>query len=298
MKSDRLTKYFKGFIDSVQTLFGRSSDTGFSNPRRYRLDFIAENTFNRVWTIRFGRAKVFIAAATFIAAIAALMFVILFYTPVKSLLPSTLDDDLRSRYIDMALQIDSLENKAKINNRYIDNIVRVLSDDAHPDSVTKTSGAVIISGSQVDSLLQASEAERQFVKQYEEADRYNLSVLTPIAAEVMAFYSPVDGASDEPTLVGQDTKLRFVEPGMLAISSTYRGTVILSYADGDDKSTVVVQHPNDFVSIYRGLNDCFVKIGDKLLAGQRIGHSGKNEAFEFELWHSGAATNPGDYISF
>ncbi len=44
----------------------------YSNPRRYRLDFISENTFNRVWTIRFTRVRVILFSAVVLASVAAL----------------------------------------------------------------------------------------------------------------------------------------------------------------------------------------------------------------------------------
>lgn len=299
MKPDRLSKYLKGWSDSISTLFGRRTRTEFSNPRRYRLDFIAENTFNRVWTLRFNRTRVFLFTATIIAAIGALMFVVLFFTPVRKLLPGRLEGDLRSRYVDMALRLDSLEQRNRANDRYMTNLHIILSGD----STVRTGQTVVrqsaeLSSSQTDSMLQASDAERRFVQQYEASERFNLSVLTPIAAEGMAFYSPVDGAVDDPVLSRDNTLVEFAEKGLLAISSAYRGTVIGVYTDTDGQNTVVIQHPNDFISIYHGLTDCFTRAGSKVRAGERIGHSGKDRIFGFELWHNGSAVNPTEYIGF
>ena len=81
------------------------SRSDYSNPRRYRLDFISENTFNRVWTIRFTRIRVILFTALVLASVAALFFVILFYTPVRGFLPGQLKGDLRSNYVSMALRL-------------------------------------------------------------------------------------------------------------------------------------------------------------------------------------------------
>lgn len=298
MKSDRLSKYLKGWTDSISALFGRRTRTEFSNPRRYRLDFIAENTFNRVWTLRFNRAKVFIFAATIIAAIAALMFVVIFFTPVRKLLPGQLEGDLRSRYVDMALRLDSLEQLNRANDRYVNNLRSVLTGSSPAVAPAPERHISELTAAQTDSMLQASDAERRFVEQYEASERFNLSVLTPIAAEGMAFYSPVDGAVDEPALSRDNTLVEFAEKGLLAISSAYRGTVIGVYPEDGGLSTVVIQHPNDFISIYHGLAECFTRTGSKVRSGERIGHSGKDRIFGFELWHNGSAVNPTEYIGF
>ena len=239
MNSDRLSKYLKGWTDSISMLFGRRTQTEFSNPRRYRLDFIAENTFNRVWTIRFSRARVSIFAATIIASIGALMFVILFFSPVRKLLPGRLEGDLRSRYVDMALKLDSLEQRNLANDRYLLNLKAMLTDEsANLDETNDRSRPLTeFTSAQTDSMLQSSDAERRFVQQYEAAERFNLSVLTPIAAESMAFYSPVDGAVDDAALSHDDTMVEFAEPGLLAISATYRGTVIGMYPEEDGRHT-------------------------------------------------------------
>lgn len=300
MKPDRLSKYLKGWTDSISALFGRRTRTEFSNPRRYRLDFIAENTFNRVWTIRFSRARVFLFTATIIAAIGALMFVVFFFTPVRKLLPGRLEGDLRLKYVGMALRLDSLEQRNRANDLYLTNLHSIFTEDTTDRIPDRPSArqSTELSASQTDSMLQASAAERRFVQQYEASERFNLSVLTPIAAEGMAFYSPIDGAVEDPVLIRDNTLVEFAEKGLMAISSAYRGTVIGVYPEADGRSTVVIQHPNDFISIYHGLADCFTRTDSKVRAGERIGHSGKGRIFGFELWHNGSAVNPTEYISF
>jgi murein DD-endopeptidase MepM/ murein hydrolase activator NlpD len=61
----------------------------------------------------------------------------------------------------------------------------------------------------------------------------------------------------------------------------------------------VIQHPNEFISIYSGLSEIFVSNGDKINTGTRIGiaEAGKFE-LKFELWHNGTALDPRQYINF
>ena len=132
--------------------------------RHYRLDFIAENTFNRVWSLRMSRPRVFLDAGACIAAVAALIFVLLAYTPLRQLMPGALHGDLRTRYIETALRVDSLENKVRINRAYIDNIATIMRGD-DTDTLAYSDGmAAIELPSDADSLLAAGEAERDFVR--------------------------------------------------------------------------------------------------------------------------------------
>lgn len=267
----------------------------YPNPRRYRLDFISENTFNRVWTIRFTRLRVILFSALVLAAVAALFFVVLFYTPIRGFLPGQLKGDLRSDYVTMALRLDSLSQRVKVNDAYVSNIKSVMLGEIDPEQAKRELSAP---GTLDDTIIGTSEAERLFVRQFEEAERFNLSVLSPIAAEAMVFYSPVaSGVQSE--VESEATIARVSSKTTLPVSSIYRGSVVSIVGSGDGRGTVVIiQHPNDFLSIYSGLDDVFVKSGDKVVAGQRIGHTAAGDVMCFELWHGGIALAPADYIGF
>ncbi len=263
----------------------------YRNPKRYRLDFIKENTFNRIWTVRMTRGKVWLATTTFIASVCALILVIVLFPPVRQLLPGKMERDIRARYLETALRLDSLEQVTRARNAYLENITAILTDKIDANEAVTDPGSAYN-----DSLLAASDAERRFVRQYESEERFNLSVLAPIAAEGMIFYSPA-GAS---ATVGDDG-----DPQTMTISSgkttpaqaVYRGTVISVITDMDGLSTVTVQHPNEFVSIYSGLREVFISSGDKVAAGQRLGHTPPDRPLVYRLWHSGSSLDPEDYIS-
>lgn len=261
---------------------------GYKNPARYRLDFIKENTFNRVWSLHMTRARVIIVSAAIIAAGAALLWCIVAYTPVRQLLPGTLKGDLRADYIASAMKLDSLEQAAARNSAYINNISAIMQGEfTEPDTTVTPTLAV------ADSLLAAGEAERQFVRDYESQERFNLSVLAPIAAEGMIFTAPI--GSTTPYELTPAKSLRITPTGTAPMASIYRGTVIGVVTGSDGLSTVTIQHPNDFVSVYTGLSDVFTLRGNRVEAGQRIGHA--HAGATFELWHNGSILSPDLYIN-
>lgn len=235
------------------------------------------------------RARVFAVTAAIIAGGAALLWVIIAYTPVRQLLPGALKGDLRADYIAAAVKLDSLEQAASLNAAYIANIAAIINGDiAAADSTVAQMVAI------EDSLLAAGEAERQFVRSYEAQERFNLSVLSPIAAEGMIFSSPVGSTATTAPLPAKGIEVS--GPKGAAMSAIYRGTVVAVVASPNGTSAVMVQHPNDFVSVYSGLGEVFAERGARVEAGQRLGHVGQRPA-TFELWHSGSPLNPEDYIN-
>lgn len=265
-----------------------------SRSRRYRLDFVAENTDKRIWSVRMGRAKVWIAATAAIAALIALIFVIVAYTPVRQLLPGALSGDLRSRYQTSAVRADSLAEQARINQQYLSNIERILRGedaDTLPDisipSATPNVG---------DTLPLAGEAERAFVRAFDEENRFNLSVLAPLAAEGMVFNPPV--AVSAQTTPAQGGGVSINPRRAVPVSAVYRGTVTGVYFSPEGTSTIAIQHPNDFVSVYSGVGDVFVERGQRVEPGQRIAHTSTRNPMVFELWHRGTGLDPREYMAF
>lgn len=266
----------------------------YKNPSQFRLDFIKENTFNRVWSLRMTRTKVWVVTSAVVAAFIALIYVILAFTPMRNLLPGTLRGDLRSQYIDTALKLDSLEYALRINEAYLTNIVDIMTDNLPTDSARNLAAEKLMTS---DSILAASDAERLFVQNYREEERFNLSVLAPLAAEGMIFTTPVATVATM-TPEADGAGISISTGRALPVTSVYRGTVIAVDALPSGLYNIVVQHPNDFTSVYGGLGETFVAKGKKVIAGQAVGQSSGKGNFTFDLWHNGTALDPREYIPF
>lgn len=215
--------------------------------------------------MRMSRAKASLLAIIAAASLIALVLVIAQIWRRQSVAR-------RADYIDTAIRVDSLAAHVSQNDAYASNIMAVLQSKASPVAATDTLRQPTPPDMPL-SVLDASEAERTFVQQIEAEERFNISVLTPIAAEGMIFMPPTAAGG--------------------WCDAIYRGTVTtICFTAG--LATIVVQHPNDFLSIYRNLSEVLTCEGAKVSAGQRLGR-GDNAAFE--LWHNGAKLNYDDYIS-
>lgn len=275
--------------DDIKKAVERHDRSGYRNPARFRLDFIKENTFNRLWSVHMTRARVIVVTTAVSLAFAALVWVVIAYTPLRHFVPGTLQGDLRARYLETALRLDSLEQASRTNDAYLGSVLAIMKGEV--DTIAPAFEAAGIP--QADSLAHAGDAERRFVSRYRDEERFNLSVLAPIAAEGMIFATPVPStATVEPLAAGG---VSISQPGTLPVAAVYRGTVTGVFYDADGGAVVTVQHPNDFVSTYSGLSDVFVNKGVKVSASQRIGHASSSPLI-FELWHNGALLDPEDYV--
>jgi len=233
------------------------------------------------------------------AATGLFWFLIYVYTPLRGVLPVGMSYDLRKDYDEMSLRLDSLIEAQRITDAYASNIERVLQLTDLADTVAVAdAGEAVPKVLPLDSLIEASAAERSFVSRFEQAERYNLSVLSPIVADGMTFFPPVSGLAVEDRVSEAGIPSVVARPGnTLPVSAVYRGTVVNSYYTTGRGLTLVVQHPNDFVSIYAGLAEAFVTRGGKVNAGTRIGLAdGKKYPFSFELWHNGSPLPVRDYV--
>lgn len=268
------------FVSSVLPRVGSRRRTArpLKTRRRWRVEIINENTLSRVWSMRLSEFKAWIAGGALIAAIGSLIAVILIFTPIRSLLSGELPGDLRDRYTELALKLDSVSERARISEAYSANIVAILTDSVSEDDVRRQAETSVAT---TDSFITASEREKQFVQQFESRERFNLSVLSPIAAEGMIFEAPT----------ATDT-------GTGNVGAIYRGTVIALDYGSNGLGVIAIQHPNDFISVYSNLSDTYVEKGAKILAGQRIGTSTTDAPLLFELWHSGTLLDTPQYIKY
>ncbi len=243
--------------------------------RRFRVDIVNENSLRRIAGVRLTGLQAILAAVCVVAAVTSLIAVIFMFTPAGYLLPGSLRPAERGDYTALALRVDSLSREAAMQSAYTANIRAIFTDSV----ATVAPGELSAEPLPADSLLEASDAERDFVRRFEQEQRFNLSVLSPIAAEGMIFEAP----SPSPTLVGP-------------VTAIYRGTVVAAITSSDGMTTLTVQHPNEFISTYGNLHEVYTRPGQKVSAGQRIGHTAT--PLSFELWHSGARLDPQQYIAF
>lgn len=277
----------------------RRGGAGDYRPRaRYRLSLDRTSTLTRLASVTGSKTRMILLAALVFILCGGVWLSLFIYTPARYLLPARFTPELSDRYADMSVRLDSVAEATRLYEAYADNIRAILSDSLPPSQASQARSIPDIQDIPLDQLMTSSDAERQFVAAYDDAERYNLSVLSPIAAEGMTFYAPVAGVDAQP-VAADIPGMAIAAAKATPVSAVYRGTVVSCHFIPGRGTTVVIQHPNDFVSLYSGLAQSFVARGAKVRAGERLGiANGQLYPLTFELWHNGSALPPEDYISF
>ena len=158
-----------------------------------------------------------------------------------------------------------------------------------------------------DYEIPQTKEEKKFVKDFEEAEKYNLAVLdpNPVPTDGVFFYKPVDGVVSS----HYNANIRHYGVDLVAapkesVLATLDGTVVFAGFDPNSGNVIQVQHRNGFLSIYKHNELLLKEVGDRVVAGEAIalvGNTGKLSTgphLHFELWYKGGPVNPEEYIAF
>ncbi|MDR0748328.1 MAG: M23 family metallopeptidase [Tannerellaceae bacterium] len=271
---------------------------------KYKLSFFNEGTLEEVWSFRMSRLTAVYVFAVFALILITITSLIIITTPIRNYLPGYLDVEVRKEIMQTALRADSLERILDIHSLYLENVAGLLTGTMPLDSIRE-----------IDSLAHAhanyeiprSRKEEEFVRTFEEEEKYNLTTLNPnhTPTDAVFFYKPVNGivsAHYEADIrhYGVDVVAAPKESVLAALD----GTVIFTGFDPQYGNVIQLQHKNGFVSIYKHNELLLKKMGDPVTAGEAIALVGNTGSLStgphlhFELWQKGSPVNPEDYIVF
>ena len=271
----------------------------------FRLSLIDDETHKPILVTRFSRTNFLVAAISAVVIFCLVIYIIIAYTPVRTLIPGYPDARAKRAAIQNAIRVDSLETLVSRWELYSENMRRIL-DGEEPvrlDSLIMKmaeEGRTGLSEKQIrkqDSILRMNVTqEEQF--QLSLAEGRNLHI------EGMHFFCPLKGVISQ----GYDPSIHpFVDitaPANSMVYATLDGTVISSGWTDDAGYTIQIQHINDIISIYKHNPKLLKKVGDKVTAGEPIAIVGNTGALttgdhlHFELWYKGEAVDPTKYINF
>ena len=271
---------------------------------KYKLSFFNENTLEEVWSFRLSQLSAFAVLALFAFLLIAVTSFIIIKTPIRNYLPGYLDVEVREEIVENALRADSLERMIRIHALYLDNVTGILSGTISLDSIQEIDSLARIN---FEYEIPRGQKEAEFVKEFEEEEKYNLAVFNPnpLPTDGVFFYKPVNGIISS----HYDAKIRHYGVDLVAspkesVLATLDGTVIYAGFDPNYGNIIQVQHKNGFLSIYKHNEMLLKEVGDQVIAGEAIalvGNTGKLSTgphLHFELWYKGSPVNPEEYIVF
>ena len=158
-----------------------------------------------------------------------------------------------------------------------------------------------------EELVERTQVEDDFRKQYEETERYNLTTIdnAPVMSGLI-FFRPTRGmVSSDFDANKQHYGIDIAANPNESVLATLDGTVILATYTADTGYVIQVQHAQNLVSVYKHCGSLLKKVGDTVKAGEAIALVGKTGEkttggphLHFELWNKGRALDPSKYIVF
>lgn len=267
-------------------------------PRKYRITIEDESHLETVARARLRPATIFLLIVTVFLFSIFLSGLIIYLTPLRTLLPGYLKESERSATEESILRLDSLQQAYATNQAFIDNFLRVTDVSRTPND---SSAMAMARSSESGELSEASQREREFVSTMEERERFNISVLAPLAAEGLLF-SPVssDGVFTSDSRTEEEGVV--ILPQEEGIQAAADGSVIAVYYSLADRGYVsVLQHARGFITAYSHVGTPLAGVGDIVYAGQIIAMAPPPDAkgirkFSVRIWHNGLPIIPYQYV--
>jgi murein DD-endopeptidase MepM/ murein hydrolase activator NlpD len=183
------------------------------------------------------------------------------------------------------------------------NIQDIISGNIKVDSVYSIDS---LTEARTEELMERTQAEEEFRKQYEETERYNLTTIDNAQAVTgLIFFRPTRGmVSSEFDANQKHFGIDIAASPNESVLATLDGTVILATYTADTGYVIQVQHSQNLVSVYKHCGSLLKKVGDSVKAGEAIalvGNTGEKTTgphLHFEIWNRGRALDPSKYIVF
>lgn len=266
---------------------------------KYRIRIEDESRLENLVDITMSPWWLAAAAAAVVVILIIIAGGIVMTTPLRTLLPGYMKQSERSATEDNILRLDSILGVYEQNQTYLDNILKTFDISRVPsDSSAMTANLRELSP---DSLLPPSPLERKFVNAMEERERFNISVLAPLAADGMMF-SPLSDNGIFSANSRTEKKGKVIMTSDEAVKSVADGSILAAYySPGEGGYVIIIQHAKGFVTRLARLGSPMVAAGDNVLAGQILSLGPRPDAkgrrhVEVMMWHNGMPVIPYDYI--
>ena len=216
--------------------------------------------------------------------------------------PRYVEKKANEELIKLSNSIDSLIVESKVKDKYIENIMIILSGGENQSLEDESDENKLelkdLSNdfSAIDSFFrQEFESNLTFSEIIRSSDTdQNLLLMSPVSSGVIL--STYDPSNEH---FGIDFVCKKEEP----IKSVFEGTVLMASWTKDSGYVISIVHPNNLISVYKHNSKVFVEPGQIMKTGEVIsiigdtGELSSGPHLHFELWLNGKSVNPSEFIS-
>ena len=270
---------------------------------KYRVVIMNESTLEEVNTFRLNRLNVFVYSSLFAILMITLTTLVIIYSPLRQYILGFSEADQRKQIVDLTFHADSLQQRIASNDAYFLSLQKVLTGDIEPDKINKDSVLNAVQQVPAEVDLQASEEEMKLRSEVANEERYNVFDVAT-ANTRKAFFPPIQGMiSNEFKADKRHYGIDLTAAEGTPVKAIGEGTVIFSEWSAQTGFVLIIEHPHNFVSVYKHNASITKRQGDKVRAGEviaQVGNTGELSTgvhLHFELWHEGYPVDPLNYMN-
>lgn len=270
----------------------------------YRLTVVNEDEQRRVFRMRISHF-IMTLFILIVAGLGAWGGIAVFTSLPKQKGTSLEDYRIRQTIVNDALRIDSLEQVFELQNQYITNLQDIIAGTVKLDTVYSVDSLARV---RTELLMERTELEESFLRQYEEAERYNITSQSQPVTDVssMTIFRPTAGlVTKSYDALDQHLGVDIAASPNQSVVSVLDGTVLMSTYTSDMGYTICIVHPGELISVYKHCESSLKKTGDRVRQGDVVALVGRGtdralqgSHLHFELWYQGQPLDPEKYILF
>lgn len=283
---------------------------------KHRFVIMDSDTYEEKFSFKLSGINLFLVVGISAVLLILLTSILIVFTPLREYIPGYTQHDIVVQSYENALKVDSLENVIQQQMVQITAIKAIISGEEiteiKPGNITLPASIpenIPYTRSKEDSILRTEIENRD---KYQIIEKPSQSQVIPMEIgrkrdylKSYLFINPVRGE----VVNGFDLKslhfgIDIAGKENEAVKSIYDGTVLFSDWTVGTGNVIIIQHPNNIISVYKHNASLLKKTGDIVRVGEPIafiGNSGEytsGQHLHFELWYNGSPVNPLDYIVF
>ncbi|TYQ00023.1 peptidase M23-like protein [Tenacibaculum adriaticum] len=270
---------------------------------KYRLVILNEDTFQERFSFKLSRLNVFVFGGVFSVLLITLTTFLIAFTGLREYIPGYSSTELKIKATRLTYETDSLKNQLAVLQNFTEAIRPVLTGEIEPEVIDslKSEAEQIV----VDEIkLSASKQDSLFREAMESEDRFPLSENLQNRAKIV-FFAPLTGSLTQKfNAIDKHYAIDIVAKTDTPVKAIADGTVVFSEWTAETGYVLMIQHANEFISVYKHNGNLLKQQGDFVKSGEVIASVGSTGELStgphlhFELWNNGYPVNPINYIDF
>ena len=271
---------------------------------KYRLVILNEDTFQERFSLKLSRLNVFVLGGLFSILLIGLTTLLIAFTSLREFIPGYSSTSLKKKATRLTYEADSLKNRLEVLETYTKALRPVLTGEIQPE---KIDSIINIDNGDVffdETKLQATRKDSLFREQVESKDRFPLSDADANRAKNV-FFSPLTGVVSQIYDVNsKHYAIDIVAKIGTPVKAVADGTVILAEWTTETGYVIMIQHSDQFLSVYKHNGTLLKQQGEFVKSGEVIANVGSTGELttgphlHLEIWNDGYPVNPTNYIAF